>query len=102
MRVFYHPMDEHNHWLYVIDVAPWAARMVQETQALTLLEDFDRVIDEDTDDDLSSSDSAKIDYASKSSSSSSIDLDLDELPFKTFNTDVAKLMMILLLVVQLA
>ena len=88
MQVFYHPMDEHNHWLYVIDVAPRAARMVQETQDLTLLEDFDRVIDEDTDDNLSSGDSDKIDYASTSNRSSSTDLDLHESPFETFETDV--------------
>ena len=46
MQVFYFLMDAHNHWLYVIDVAPRADRMVQETQDLTLLEDFDRVIEE--------------------------------------------------------
>ena len=83
-------MDEHNHWLYVIDVAPPTARMVQETQDLTFLEDFDRVIDEDTDDNISSGDSDKIDYASTSNSSSSTDLDLHESPFKTFDTDVDK------------
>ena len=83
-------MDEQNHWLYVIDVARRAARMVQETQDLTQLEDFDRVIDEDTNDDLSSSDSNKIDYASTSNSSSSIDLDSHELSFKTFDTNVDK------------
>ena len=45
IQIFYYPMHGHTNWLYVIDVAPRAVRVLQDTQELSSIDEVNRVLD---------------------------------------------------------
>ena len=74
-QVFYYPMHGDGNWMYVIDVAPRAARVVEPTNNLEPMNEVDRILDaadEHSDEGgsaMGDDSNAKISMSSESSSS---------------------------------